>query len=72
MIIIRTEDDNLFFLACRFRSTRDEAERKKIAAEYATVVDCLIATGTWDEVPSPEEQLPDEYMPKAFMDYWFS
>ncbi len=72
MKIIITDEDILFQLACRFRGTRDEAERRAIAAEYAAVVDRLIQTGTWDEVPSPEDQLPEEYMSKAFMDYWYA
>lgn len=71
MIVIRTDEDELFFLACRFRSNRDEADRRKIAAEYAAVVDRLVASGTWTEAPPPDAQLPDDYMPKAFDDYWY-
>ena len=34
--------------------------------------DRLIKSGTWNEVPSFEDQLPEDDMPKAFFDYWFS
>lgn len=69
MINVRTDEDDLFFLACRFRSTRDLEERKSIAAEYAAVVDRLIARGDWEEAPAPDAQLPREYMPQSFWDW---
>jgi hypothetical protein len=54
----------------RFRSTRDEAERDKVAAEYGHIVDQLIASGKWQEMPPFEDLLPDERMPKAFFTFW--
>jgi hypothetical protein len=54
----------------RFRRTRDEAERRAIAAEYPRVVQRLIATGDWSVAPAFEDQLPDEWMPEAFFAYW--
>ena len=57
-------------LAMRFRRTRDEAVRRAIAAEYAREVQRLIETGNWAEAPAFEDQLPDEWMPKAFFAYW--
>ena len=57
-------------LAMRFRRTRDEAVRRAIAAEYAREVQRLIETGNWAEAPAFEDQLPDEWMPEAFVAYW--
>jgi hypothetical protein len=34
------------------------------------MVERLIASGRWQDMPAPEDQLPDEWMPKAFFDYW--
>ena len=68
----RTDAERLGDLAGDFRSDWEEGARCRIAAEYAEVVDRLIAGGDWDEAPSIEAWLPDEYMPKAFYDYWMS
>lgn len=68
---VSEEEMELSRLAMRFRHDRDESVRREVAAEYAKVVDRLIASGTWNEIPSPEDQLPDDYMPKAFDDYWY-
>jgi len=54
----------------RFRSTRDESERDQVAADYECVVDRLIASGKWEEMPSFEDMLPDERMPKVFFKFW--
>jgi len=54
----------------RFRSTRDESERKTVAAQYAQVVDSLIASRKWKEMPAFEDMLPDEWLPKAFFKFW--
>ena len=60
----------LGFLAMRFRSTRDESERDKVASDYKRVVDELIASGTWEEMPSLEDMLPDERIPETFFNFW--
>jgi hypothetical protein len=60
----------LGLLAMRFRSTRDESERDKVAAHYAHVVDRLIASRKWKEMPAFEGMLPDEWMPKTFFKCW--
>ncbi len=60
----------LGLLAMRFRSTRDESERAKVAAEYRLVVDQLVAGGEWEEMPAFEDMLPDEWMPEAFFRFW--
>jgi hypothetical protein len=65
------DEDRLSILASRFRSNRDDEVRRLVAEEYAGVVDRLIQSGDWDECPSPEDQLPDEFMPKAFDDFWY-
>ena len=63
-------ETQLGLLAMRFRSTRDESERDQVAAEYKHVVDRLIASRKWEEMPAFEDMLPDERMPKAFFDFW--
>ncbi len=65
------DEDHLGILAMRFRSTRDEEERKIIAEEYAQTVNRLIRSRRWHEAPAFEDQLPDAWMPKAFSDYWY-
>ena len=57
-------------LAMRFRGTQDGRERQAIATEYAKTVKKLIKTGTWHEMPGPEDQLPDDAMPKEFFQFW--
>jgi hypothetical protein len=54
----------------RFRGTQDGRERQAIATEYAKTVKKLIKTGTWHEMPAPEDQLPDAAMPKEFFQFW--
>jgi hypothetical protein len=63
-------ESQLGLLAMQFRRTRDEAERDKLAAEYEGVVNRLIARGKWEEMPSFEDMLPDERMPRAFYEFW--
>jgi hypothetical protein len=65
------DEERLGVLACKFRSTREEAARRAIAGEYAATVYRLIDSGVWQEVPAAEDQLPDDWMPKAFFAYWF-
>jgi hypothetical protein len=65
-----TNEDRLGYLAMQFRGTRNEAERRAIACDYADTVQRLIESGHWHESPAPEEQLPDDWMPKAFFEYW--
>lgn len=63
-------ETQLGLLAMRFRRTRDESERDKVAADYECVVDRLIASGKWEEMPPFEDMLPDERMPRAFFKFW--
>ena len=44
--------------------------RAAVADEYAEVVARLIESGKWKDMPTFEDQLPDERLPKAFFDYW--
>jgi hypothetical protein len=60
----------LSILAMRFRSTRDEREKDAITQEYAAIVTRLIESGKWKVMPTFENQLPDERLPRAFFDYW--
>lgn len=60
----------LNLLAMQFRSNKDEAHRKQIAAQYREVVLAFIDSKQWNEMPSLEDMLPDEYMPQEFKDYW--
>jgi hypothetical protein len=57
-------------LAMQFRGTRDESERDKVVADYEHVVDQLIASRKWEEMPTFEDMLPDERMPRAFFKFW--
>lgn len=70
--IMLTDEELLSQLAGRFRSTHQDDARRKIADEYAEIVDRLIQHGRWDEAPPPEDQLPDDYMPRAFFDFWLN
>jgi hypothetical protein len=63
-------ETRLGLLAMQFRSTRDESERDQVAKVYEHVVDQLIASGKWEEMPAFEDMLPDERMPKAFFTFW--
>jgi hypothetical protein len=63
-------ETKLGLLAMQFRSTRDESVRKKVAADYERVVNELIASGQWEEMPAFEDMLPDERMPQAFFRFW--
>jgi hypothetical protein len=64
------DEERLGGLAMRFRGTRRDAERRDIARDYSQTVERLIHSGRWQEIPPPEDQLPDDWMPAAFFDYW--
>jgi hypothetical protein len=64
------DEDLLGRIAMRFRRAASQAERKKLAQEYAEVVERLIQGGCWQEAPPPEDQLPHDYMPSAFYSFW--
>ena len=57
-------------LAMQFRGTKDEAERRAIAETYSRTVNQLIKSRKWRDIPPLEDQLPDDWMPKAFFEYW--
>jgi hypothetical protein len=67
-----TSDDEALLgaLAMTFRGTRDSTKRKAIAKQYAKTVKKLVDGGCWKEMPAPEDQLPDNFMPKGFFEYW--
>jgi hypothetical protein len=60
----------LGILAMTFRGTRDAAQRRVIAGQYADTVRRLIKSGKWTEMPAPEDQLPDDDMPREFFEFW--
>jgi hypothetical protein len=60
----------LGILAMQFRGTRNESERIAIARAYSQAVSDLIASKKWRSIPPLEDQLPDEWMPKKFFEYW--
>jgi hypothetical protein len=64
------DEERLGELALQYRGTKSDSERQRIAREYAETVERLIASDAWEEVPPPEDQLPDEAMPTRFWDYW--
>ena len=57
-------------LAVQFRGTRDEEQRARIAQAYEQAVTELIESKKWRSMPPLEDQLPDEWMPKAFFTFW--
>ena len=57
-------------LAMQFRSTRDQTTRTEIAKAYSRAINRLIKSGKWRDIPPLEDQLPDDWMPAAFFDYW--
>jgi len=59
-------------LVSQFHHARSDEERRLIANEYACLVFQLIESGSWDQAPSWENWLPDEWMPQAFFDYWMN
>jgi hypothetical protein len=67
---IEHDEDLLGILAMRYRRAQARADRLQIAKEYADIVDRLILSGVWHNAPPPEDQLPDEDMPKAFFEFW--
>jgi hypothetical protein len=67
---MRQYEERLGQLAMEFRGTREAAKRKSIAGEYEQNVVQLIHSGKWNDMPAPEDQLPDDWMPKAFFEYW--
>jgi hypothetical protein len=67
---VAQDEERLGGLAMSFRGTRREAERREIARDYAQTVERLIRSGRWEEMPPPEDQLPDDWMPPAFFEYW--
>jgi len=60
-----SDQEQLGQLAMSYREITDRAERQKIVNEYAQTLKRLIDSG-WDEVPPPEDQLPDDDMPREF------
>ena len=54
----------------KFRRTRLDAEREVIAREYTETVEKLINSKQWADVPPPEDQLPNAWMPPQFLEYW--
>jgi hypothetical protein len=60
----------LGILAMQFRGTRDEERRAGIAKAYEQAVTELIESKKWRGMPPLEDQLPDEWMPKAFFTFW--
>jgi hypothetical protein len=63
-------ETQLGLLAMQFRSTRNESERDNLVTAYEHIVDKLIASGKWEEMPTFEDMLPDERMPKSFFKFW--
>ena len=65
------DTEHLGVLAMKFRGTRSEGERHDIARDYSQTVERLIQSGVWHEMSAPEDQLPDDWMPRAFLySFW--
>jgi hypothetical protein len=67
---VAQDADHLGALALKFRGIRRDAERRDMARDYSQTVERLIGSGCWQEMPAPEDQLPDEWMPEVFFEYW--
>ena len=71
---IRNKMITLGSLAAKFRGgggPKQDAETiKQIREEYAAIVKQLIADGNWLECLAPEDELPDELMPKEYFEYF--
>lgn len=63
-------EEKLGILSMKFRSDRNETNRTQIAKQYENIVHELIKSGKWEEMPSLEDMLPDEYMPECFYGFW--
>lgn len=66
---VRLEKE-LCTLARDFRATRDERTRVSISEKYAESVMQLIESKKWKKIPTLEDQLPDEWMPEQFFEFW--
>lgn len=64
------DEERLGGLARRFRRNRRDEDRRDIARDYAQTVERLIRSGNWNLMPALEDQLPDDWMPPAFFEYW--
>jgi hypothetical protein len=67
---VSQDQERLGGLAMKFRGTWRDTERRDIAKDYSQTVERLIHSGQWDEIPPLEDQLPDDWMPREFFDYW--
>jgi hypothetical protein len=57
--------------AIAFRSSaKGSAERDEAIANYHRVLKSLMETGNWCGTPDLDSQLPDEFMPQFYKDYW--
>jgi hypothetical protein len=61
------DEERLGGLAMKFRGTRREAERRDIAKDYTQTMERLIHSGRCHDMPPPEDQLPDDWMPQPFL-----
>jgi hypothetical protein len=68
--VTANDEERLGGLAMQFRGTRVDEERRRIAQDYSQTVGRLIRSGHWHEMPAPEDQLPDAWMPSEFFEYW--
>lgn len=64
------DEERLSGLALKCRGTRRDGERRAIAKDYSQTVERLIQSGSWHDMPPPEDQLPDDWMLPAFFEYW--
>lgn len=67
---MRYKPETLGRLADRFRHAKSKREKTAIAKVYAMAVKDLIIEGGWTDVPTPADELPAEYMPPEYADYW--
>jgi hypothetical protein len=59
-------------LAALYRKSRrlkDSSEEMKSILEYSRVIEKLFWIG-WNAMLYPDSELPDEHMPRIYLDYW--
>jgi hypothetical protein len=63
-------EGQLATLATRFTAADSDQDREKIAERYSEVTDALFAIPSWWGEPAPDSQLPEEWMPASYRQFW--
>jgi len=70
-LMINKLEDELANIAMAFRGApQDSEERDSIAERYRSIMEQIFVYEDWCGEPEVESQLPDEYMPDVYKEYW--